>query len=393
MEKNIYGLLNEVKTDFNEYEKIELSSQEKEMHKQRILMEVKRMEKKKRNKKAKMWKAAAGAAAACVITVGAFSIVNPVQAQELFSSVFGKLIESAQGEKYEQEDTERYKKIGENAVAVQEEVDKRQGEEGYVLTTEHDGITISVSDVYCDGYVLYYTTTLQTDREDINSADGIILEKKTGEPYDISVNGARLSEVIRPFEKSADGTFVAIQQMGLMDPYQVEGDKETPIDLELEDNGTLVVDWTVRELIGKLWDNWDDQGEYQSTADVTGEWTLRFPVTVDKSQNETFDINKEENGILVKRGIKTKVGLILEVELPDFRQEPYNDKYNDPEMGIKGSDGKYIQWLSQKADLREDGTSTAQIMVLYGGQKDLSFCVTTRDEDQIKIADIAFQVP
>ena len=197
-----------------------------------------------------------------------------------------------------------------------------------MLTTEHDGITISVSDVYCDGYVLYYTTTLQTDREDINSADGIILEKKTGEPYDISVNGARLSEVIRPFEKSADGTFVAIQQMGLMDPYQVEGDKETPIDLELEDNGTLVVDWTVRELIGKLWDNWDDQGEYQSTADVTGEWTLRFPVTVDKSQNETFDINKEENGILVKRGIKTKVGLILEVELPDFRQEPYNDKYN-----------------------------------------------------------------
>ncbi len=62
MEKNIYGLLNEVKTDFNEYEKIELSSQEKEMHKQRILMEVKRMEKRKRNKKAKMWKAAAGAA-------------------------------------------------------------------------------------------------------------------------------------------------------------------------------------------------------------------------------------------------------------------------------------------------------------------------------------------
>lgn len=393
MEKNIYGLLNEVKTDFNEYEKIELSSQEKEMHKQRILMEVKRMGKRKRNKKAKMWKAAAGAAAACVITVGAFSIVNPVQAQELFSSVFGKLIDSAQGEKYEQEDTERYKKIGENAVAVQEEVDKRQGEEGYVLTTEYDGITISVSDVYCDGYVLYYTTTLQTDREDINSADGIILEKKTGEPYDISVNGARLSEVIRPFEKSADGTFVAIQQMGLMDPYQVEGNKETPIDLELEDNGTLVVDWTVRELIGKLWDSWDDQGEYQSTADVTGEWTLRFPVTIDKSQNETFDINKEENGILVKRGIKTKVGLILEVELPDFRQEPYNDEYNDPDMGIKDSDGNYIQWLSQKADLREDGTSTAQIMVLYGGQKDLSFCVTTRDEDQTKIADIAFQVP
>lgn len=393
MAKTIYGLLNEVKTDFNEYEKIELSSQEKEMHKQRILLEVKRMEKRKQNKKGKAWKAAAGAAAACVITVGAFSIANPVQAQELFSNVFGKLIESAQGEKYEQEDTERYKKIGENAVAVQEEVDKRQGEEGYALEAEYDGVTVSVSDVYCDGYILYYTTTLQTDREDLNSADGIVLEKKMGEPYGITVNGMQLSEVIRPFEKSADGTFVAIQQMNLMDAYQLEGNKESPVDLDLEENGTLVVDWTVRELIGNLWDSWDDQGNYESTADVTGEWHLRFPVTIDKSQNESFDINKEENGILVKRGIKTKAGLVLEVELPDFRQEPYNDEYNDPEMGIKDSNGNYLQWLNQKSDLREDGTCTFQIMVLYDGQKDLSFCVTTRDEDQIKIADIAFQVP
>lgn len=396
MAKNIYGLLNEVKTDFNEYEKVELSSREKEMHKQRILMEVKRMEKRKQNKKIKAWKVAAGAAAACVIAVGAFSIANPVQAQELFSNVFGKLIENAQGDKYQQEDTERYKKIGENAVAVQEEVDKRQGEEGYVLTAEHDGVTISVSDVYCDGYVLYYTTTLQTDREDLNSADGIIMEKKMGEPYNIRVNGLDLSEVIRPFEKSADGTFVAIQQMDLMDPYQLDGNGESPIDLTLEDGGTLVVDWTVRELIGNLWDSWDEQGEYKSTADVTGEWTLRFPVTVDKSQNESFDINKEENGILVKRGTKTKAGLVLEVELPDFRQEPYNDKYNDPDMGIKDSEGNPLQWLKQKADLREDGTSTTQIMVLYNGQKDLSFHVTTKDNDPDKVVDLAnisFQVP
>ena len=81
------------------------------------------------------------------------------------------------------------------------------------------------------------------------------------------------------------------------------------------------------------------------------------------------------------------------MELPDFTQEPYNDKYNDPDMGVKDSEGNYIQWLNQKSDLREDNTCTSQIMVLYDGQKDLSFCVTTRDEDQIEIADIGFQVP
>ncbi len=394
MAKNIYGLLNEVETDFKEYEEIELSSKEKERHKQRILMEVKRMEKRKENKKRKVWKAAATAAAACVIAVGAFSIVNPVQAEELFGNVFGKLIENAQGDKYEQEDTERYKKIGENAVAIQEEVDKRQ-EEGYILTAENDGVSISVSDVYCDGYVLYYTTTLKTDREDLANADGIILEKKTGEPYNIKVNGTDIVDVIRPFERSKDGTFVAVHQMDLMSPCSVNLSKgtEEPVDLGIGENDTVVVDWTVHELIGQLWDSWDAQGEYESTGDITGEWHLRFPVTVDTSKNQAFDINQEENGILVKRGVKTKAGLVLEVELPDFRNEPYNDKYNDPEIGIKDSEGNYLQWLNQQADLREDGTCTTQIMVLYDGQKDLSFHVSTRDKYQNEIADIGFQVP
>lgn len=390
MAKNIYRLLNEVGTDFREYEEIELSSEDKERKKQRILMEVKRMEKRTEKKNGKTWKAAAGAAAACVITVGAFGLANPVQAKELLSSVFGKLIETSQGGKYEQEDTERYSIIGENAVAVQKEVDKRQGEEGYALTAEQDGVSISVSDVYCDGYVLYYTTTLKTNREELNSADGIVLEKKDGEPYNIKINGVEAAEVIRPFEKSSDGTFVAAQQLDLMAPYDMGNN---PMDLALEEGGTVVVDWTVRQLDGYLWDAWEEDGEYKSTGTASGEWTLRFPVTVDTSQNEAFDINKEENGIVVKRGIKTKAGLVLEVELPDFRNEPYNDKFNDPDLGIKDSEGNWLQWLNQKADLHEDGTSTSQIMVLYDGQKDLSFCVEAKDEEQTKIAEIGFKVP
>ena len=57
MANNIYGLLNEIETDFSEYEEIELSSKEKEKHKQRILMEVKRMNKRNENRKEnKKWK-------------------------------------------------------------------------------------------------------------------------------------------------------------------------------------------------------------------------------------------------------------------------------------------------------------------------------------------------
>ena len=179
MKKNIYQLLNEVETDFREYEQTELSSREKEYHKQKFLMEVKRMDKMNRkNKNRKIWKIAAGMAAACVLTVGVTSVANPVLAKEIFSSVFGNLVENAQGEKYEKEDTEMYTKLGKNATSVQDEIGRLQEQGNYVTTMENNGVTVSVSDVYCDGYVLYYTASIKTDDEGLNRADGIITETK-----------------------------------------------------------------------------------------------------------------------------------------------------------------------------------------------------------------------
>ena len=392
MKKNIYQLLNEVETDFREYEQAELSSREKEYHKQRFLMEVKRMNKmNRRDKNKKAWKIAAGMAAACVLTVGVTSIANPVLAKEIFSSVFGNLVENARGEKYEKEDTEMYTKLGKSATSVQDEVGKQEEQGGYVTTMENNGVTVSVSDIYCDGYVLYYTASIKTDNGELNQADGIITETKEGPNPSIAIDGAGLSGYSsKAFDKSKDGSFVTINQVDLINPTDTN---EEPIDLKVGEKDTLVVDWDVKQFVGYLWDQWDESGEYVSTGKVEGDWHLRFPVTVDKSANESFDINKEENGIKVKSAVKTKAGLVVEVELPDFTKEPYNDPYNDPDMGIKDSEGNWLQWMNQKTDLHEDGTSTMQIMVLYDGEKDLTFDVTTRDEDQISLASIGFQVP
>ncbi len=142
------------------------------------------------------------------------------------------------------------------------------------------------------------------------------------------------------------------------------------------------------------WNQWDESGEYVNTGKVEGDWRLRFPVTIDRSGNEAFDINKEENGIMVKSAVKTKAGLVVEAELPDFTKDPYNDPYNDPDMGIKDSQGNWLQWMNQKTDMHEDGTSTMQIMVLYDGEEDLVFEVTTKDgEEPETLASIGFQVP
>ncbi len=401
MGKNIYGLLNEVETDFTEYEELELSSQELEQHKQRIMMEVKGMENRlskdssrahrQGRRKSKVWMKAAGVAAACVIAIGGAAAANPVLAKELFSDVFGKLIQNAQGEKYEKEETEMFTKIGENAIAVQSEVESRQDEEGFITTAESNGVSVSVSDIYCDGYVLYFTATLQTENEDLNQADGIVLEAKDGRSAGITLEGIEMEGYsTRPFEKSEDGTFVVANQIDLLNPTDMN---LQAVDLKLGEKDSIVVDWNVWNLIGYHWDQWGSNGDYEPTGRVDGEWHVRFPVTIDKSGNETFAINQEQNGITVKSGIKTKAGLVLEVELPDFRQEPYNDPYNDPDLAICDAQGNALQWMNQKSDLREDGTSTMQIMVLYDGQEDLSFHVTTKDEEPVSLAEIGFQVP
>lgn len=386
MKKTIYQLLNDVETDFSKYEQDELSVLEKNRHKQTVLREVKRM----KNKKMKAWKIAAGAAAACAVTVGTVSLANPVFANEIFSSVFGSLVENARGSKYEKEDTDLYTKIGKNAEALQEKTGKDEGDD-YVTTMENNGVTISVSDVYCDGYVLYFTTTLKTEDEGLNKADGILArimdDGNKGNGPAISIDGTQLAGYSeRSFEKTKDGSFVAMNQIDLMSPAD---SREKEIDLGLDEKGTLVVNWDLSEFSGYLWDQWDASGEYMKTGETKGQWNLRFPVTIDRSHNQTYAINKEDNEVQVKNAIKTKAGLVLEVELPDFTKAPYND----PDLAVKDSSGKCLQWINQKTMQHDDGTATMQIMVLYDGEKDLSFEVTTKDEDQIKLADISFQIP
>ena len=389
MDKNIYELLNEVKVDFTEYENLNLSMTEKEAAKRRIIREVNGMKQNKRTaKKAVKWKMAAGIAAACALALTGIGAANPALAGNMFSSTFGRLIENAKGEKYEEEEIERYTKIGEKSVDVKEEVGKQQDALAYTTTANSSGVTISVSDVYCDGYMLYYTASLKTDHEGVKQADGIVAQFKDGETEKLEIEGMETTGFFSsPFEKAEDGTFVSADSINLMSDFT--GGSFVP-----GEENTIVVNWTMKRLKGSLWDSWDEQGEYTETGDVRGEWHLRFPVTVDTSNNETVAVNKEENGITVIDAVRTKAGLVVHAKLPDFRKEPYNDPYNDPDIAIKDARGNCLQWTgTQSWDEHDDGTTDCYIMVLYDGEKDLTFEVTTKDEDAALIACIPFQAP
>lgn len=389
MEKNIYRLLNNVNTDFTEYGEFNLSSEEKELHKQKILQEVRTMQDRtgKKSGRKNTWKIMAGTAAACALVIGSLGAAYPVAAEGLFSNVFGQLIKSVQGEKYEKEETEMFTALGKKSVTAQDEVLRKKDKSHFTTTAKDQGVKISVSDIYCDGYILYYTATLETDNEDLMQSDGISSVSVDGRYFqELEIDGIDTSGYSsRDFSKAEDGSFIAVNQIDLMDMIG-SNDPDTKAICE---NGTAVVNWTLRKLKGSLYDQWDDNGEYMETASVEGEWSFKFPVTIDWSANETYEINQEQNGFLVKNAVKTKAGLVVEMEIPDMDKDPYRNT----DIGIKDAHGNWLQWLNQKTIPHEDGSATCYIMVLYDGQKDLNFQVTTRQENPEVLVDVGFQIP
>lgn len=392
MEKTIYQLLNEVETDFEEYEQTELSFEEKETYKQRILAEVKSMKMEERSTKRKVWQKAAGLAAACAIVIGGVILAaNPVIAKQIFSSVFGKVI-STTDERSGDKDIQG--KVAKKASTIQEELGRQQDSGNYTASVESNGVTLAVSDVYCDGIVLYYTLCLWTDNEDMNKAQNVFLYLQDGMLHTPILEGSNGEEVmaggtVSSLKKADDGTYVCMNQLDLYGLSEEDREK-----LQLEEAGTLNVRYELDGLTGvEDVEQMDEQGRCKETARVEGEWNLKFPVTVDTSGKEEIEINKEENGILVKNITRTDTTLIVEVDYSGYAAKASYDDMDCPSVGVKDSEGNYLSSLGGSASNGELFTIMGK--AAYDGQKELVICVEAYDESGAneKIAEIPVQLP
>lgn len=396
MEKTIYQLLNEVETDFEEYEQTELSAQEKETYKQKILAEVGSMKMEDRKKNRRIWQKMAGLAAACAVVVGmAFLAANPVLAKQLISGVFGNLLATSnEGYIGEKELTE---KVAMKATSVQKELSERQDRSNYAASAECNGVTIAISDAYCDGSSLYYTMVLWTDNEDLNKAETIlpylqdddmlhmaILEGPNGE---LPMSSGGILPMLR---KAEDGSYVC---MGELDLYGMsEEDREN---LQIEDGGIVNVRYEMNGITGVAdIEQMDNKGRCKETARVEGEWNLLFPVTVDESSKEVIEVNKGENGIIVKNITRTDTTLVVEVNYSGYAtRPPYN--YNGfPLVSVKDSEGNWLDGLGGGYGGEELFTTMER--VIYDGQKDLVISVsdyTDATGEKIEIAEIPVHLP
>lgn len=395
MDGRIYDLLNDAEIDLDEYEEKELSSEEKQKIEKRLLQEVKKMkkqeagkEKRQNRKSGKTGRKIAGIAAAACVAVSAIAIgSNPVAAKALLGSLYEKIIAGSEGEKNAEEIKEIYTKIGEESVPAESVQTESAGEE-VMLEAEDAGVSLRVCDVFCDGYKLYYTLELETDNEILTAeeVDGIfsdVISSKVEQTCEVWVDGENESFPFS-FRKQADGTFTSVQDYSFfaaMTPKHYENGDILPIEI------------CIKSFEGVDYDSHDGTGEYVHTDVVEGEWRLSFPVTVDTSANVVTEINKEDNGVRLVNAVRTKATLNLTIEAPDFSKAPYNDPYNDPNIGIKDAAGNWMTMLGCYDGIGEDGTHVYQITLLDNGEKDFYLDVTERtDENPAQIAGIAFRV-
>lgn len=386
MEEKIFELLNNAKINLDEYDAQELSPEEKKQIQERVLREVRIMRKNNyKNSMKKRWKVAGIAAAACVAVSVAAIGSNPVAARALLSETFQKIISGVEGEKNGEELKQIYTKIGAESVPAEAEDDKN------ILEAESSGIKLQVSDLYCDGYMLYYTLALETDNKDLTkkAIDGISTfsydDKKDAPetPACRVVIGEDEDQFPLGFERQADGTFASVQNCCL---YSAENPKE------YKDGDIIPVEIDINKFLGWDYDKHTKDGEYVQTEPVKGSWKLSFPVTVDTSANYTQKIGKEENGIKVLQATRTKATLNLVIEQPDYTKAPYNDKYNDPDIAIQGEDGRDWQWLGGYTKQNKDGSSVLYVTLLDNGGEDFRLQVIDKNGDGGKFADIPFKV-
>lgn len=382
MEKNIYGLLNEVEMDLETYEAIELSEKEKESYKRSVLHRIGNTNSKKRKN---TWKKVVGAAAALAVILGVAGVADPVLAKDIYSALFGKLIahekeQVQQGETMDS-DLKKYAIIGKNAKEVSKE-DKSAGE----TTVEKDGITFAVSDVYCDGYHLYYLLSLRTERKDFEKAEYIRLGKNI-HGVEFKINGKQVyPDEAGSFGKIEDGLYTSVAQQDLSSLTDVN---EQPVDIS--DAKTFTVEYSIKDqLLGQYWQQ--DEMEEITTGTVENTWKLQFSVPVDRSGVKEIVLDQESNGVSLTKASVTKGGLVLEGITPDFSQAPYNDPYNDPAMTLYDADGNMLCEVEGSSTENADGTATFHVHYLYNGEKNLIFKITNKNVDNKTIAAFRFQV-
>lgn len=263
----------------------------------------------------------AAAAAGIIITTGSiFCYTNPVAASKLpiIGNIFERVEEDVtySGNYNKKEVLQDNEKVTETEKASEtENVSVKQNKDNR-YTAKNKGITITASEVYCDGYSVYLTAKVESETGGFQNIPEHYTRRfgeKTSKAistygtWEIDDLGAEsFSESIDLEGKAVDdNTFVGMLKLDLKQ-YS-------------EKAGMLKLNLT------ELWyDDEDDMYKKEPTHRIKGEWKLEIPYSVDKEQCKEIAVNtKNKDGFGIQKVFVSPYQVIA------FSEAPYTTLSSD----------------------------------------------------------------
>uniref|UniRef100_UPI00359C5466 DUF4179 domain-containing protein n=1 Tax=Faecalicatena contorta TaxID=39482 RepID=UPI00359C5466 len=293
----------------------------------------------------------AAAAACMVIVLSGVFYVNPALAKDipLLGDVFGRLQKMREDNPYPEKDKTAYSNIEKHSKPVVTEP-----EEEITNVAEDQGITISVTDAYCDGLDLYFTLSMRTEDPELNTADRLdLLTYKEGDPVSfwawLTVDGkeAYTTEILSG-KKSEDGVYVSLMRIPLSYVENGEFTENTAVEIHADAIGAHRFgeeEDTTSENYGKV------DFSRLGFKSIKGSWTLKFKPTMDTTHNKEAEPNAENNGFIVQKVTQTPSNMHIELFMP----EEYIER--NPAVILTDTNGNrvYEEFGSNTADTENGG--------------------------------------
>lgn len=215
---------------------------------------------------------------------------------------------------------------------------------------ESDGITITASEVYCDGLSIFLTAEVTMEQGGLDNIAGNLLYldgswKLAGDEEEKRlVNNNLEGKVID------DQTFVGMLKLDLDEANLQNG----VCDLQLS-------------MIG--YDDLDelDAEDISASHQYNAEWNLSVPFTVDTEAAKTIEINKESNGYCLRKVFVSPYQVITYTDVPYIEREITKEDYKEAMKEKTGSISDDIG-LTYEEYVEEMGKSYATSCTLIYNQ-------------------------
>lgn len=273
-------------------------------------IQVYKRRKDKMRKFIRIGKAVAAAVAVAVIGIGGLGYFNPTLAAKI--PLIGKIFE-----KIEDDITYSGDYTDKGTVLTNEDHMGNLDTSNYSVSDQ--GITLTASEVYCDGYSIFLTVNIEANEADFTHIPehytGNIAENQKAAGFYIggtwSVNGNATERIENTFEGEVidSHTFAGMLKLNLLQ--------------KMEGNGELCF-----YVNGLGYDNDRMLGSEEISAShwIDGSWNIVLPFEVNKTDVKTIEVGEKEGNITLDNVVVSPYQVIVHTTTPGEQRELTEDR-------------------------------------------------------------------